>query len=458
MDPVFALEQRFLGAMRVDCGVADGTRMLVAVSAGPDSVALLRLLQRTVAAHRHPLVVAHLDHGLRPEGALDAAFVRALAAQLALPCLCERVSVPELARAAGCGWEEAARAARREFLLRTAAAQGCALIALGHQRGDQAETVLHRLLRGTGATGLAAMRPRDGALVRPLLGFARAELLAYLQRLGQTFREDASNADTRYTRNRIRHELLPLLTGFNPQIEGQLAGLARRLATEEDYWREQVEQAWQQLSPRREAGRLVLQRPGLLAQHPALRARVLRQALRLAGITGEVGQAHLAAFERLVVSSRPQGELYLPAGWVGRRYDEVWCAVAAPPPIPSAQVAVAAPGDYPLPGGGVLRVTLTTAAQGEHRGRVEFAAERVAFPFTLRRPRPGDRFRPSGMVGHRKLKDYFIAERLPREERCRQWLVAGAELLWLVGRRRCAGYEPTKGGSVLGLELLDAGN
>lgn len=454
MDLAFSLEQRFCRAMRDECVVPRGSRLLVAVSGGPDSVALLRLLCRAAVGLELELMVAHLDHGMRTESADDAAFVRALSETLQLPAIFARISVPERAAASKCGLEEAARDARREFLLQTAAVHGCALVALGHQRDDQAETVLHRLVRGTGATGLAAMRARCGNIIRPLLGFTRQELVAYLRMCEQPFVVDASNSDPRFTRNRLRQELLPLLESFNPKIAGHLAGLSRRLALEEDYWRAEVENCWPGLLVRSEGGLLVLDRLRLLALHPALRARVLRHALREAKVGSELGSVHLAAVEKLLLGERPQGELHLFKGWVARRYDELWLSSKRPEPVSDWALQILAPGEYLLPGRRLLRVAVQEHPGGENRCRVEFAADQVGFPLVVRTARPGDCFRPSGSGGRKKLKDYFIAARAPYEVRRSQLLVAAKEVLWLVGRRRCSGLLPIHGATVLSLEVL----
>jgi tRNA(Ile)-lysidine synthase len=199
--------------------------VLVAVSGGPDSLALLRGLRTLKTAGEGRLVAAHVNHQLRgAESDEDERFVRQQCEALGLPCEVGRSSVAEIADAQGDGIEAAARQARYEFLTETAHHVGARFVATGHTADDQAETILHRILRGTGIAGLAGS-PRTRALspattlIRPLLAVRRAEVLAYLDRLGQPFRNDVSNADPRFTRNRIRHELLPQLARqFNPNV------------------------------------------------------------------------------------------------------------------------------------------------------------------------------------------------------------------------------------------------
>ncbi|HKK00663.1 MAG TPA: tRNA lysidine(34) synthetase TilS, partial [Desulfuromonadales bacterium] len=229
------MHDAFCQILRKQCLLAPHERVLVAVSGGVDSVVLLHLFASCAA--RFPLTVfaAHLDHGLRPESGTDADFVRALCERLEIPLVIERVEAAETLRA-GDGLEAVARDLRRDFLRRTAARLGCGAIALGHHRDDQAETVLMRLLRGSGPTGLAAMRPRRDLFVRPLLAWPRSRLRSYLEEHDLPHVEDSSNADPLYTRNRLRHEVLPLLRTFNPALDDHLAQLAGQFCVEEAYW------------------------------------------------------------------------------------------------------------------------------------------------------------------------------------------------------------------------------
>ena len=210
-----------------------GERWLAAVSGGADSVALLAALREQLPAGR--LVVAHLNHNLRgAESDADAAWVAELCTRWGLPLIAESLPVASLSAAWGVGCEEGARRARYEFLERTARQAACAVVALAHTASDQAETVLHHLLRGTGLGGLRGIpeqRPLGAAtLVRPLLGVTREEIADYLSRLGQDYRTDRSNQERDATRNRLRLDLLPQLRAeYNPQIDRALTRLARQV-------------------------------------------------------------------------------------------------------------------------------------------------------------------------------------------------------------------------------------
>ena len=234
MHPRLPFEQHLADAWPLESW--QDVSILVAVSGGPDSVALLRALCRMKhrdhdAADSGRLIVGHVNHALRPQSNEDEAFVQQLARNLGAPCKTGRVSVA--AADTGDGLEAAAREARYQFLQTTAEDLGARYVVTAHTADDQAETIMHRIVRGTGLSGLAGIpraRPlgRAVSLLRPMLEISRTEVEAYLTSLGQSWRVDESNLDLRFTRNRIRHELLPLLAeDFNPQVKRSLLRLGK---------------------------------------------------------------------------------------------------------------------------------------------------------------------------------------------------------------------------------------
>ncbi len=256
--------------------------VVIAVSGGPDSVALLRALV-ALAQKNYAIrpVVAHLHHGLRGKAAdEDRRFVRRLAAKLHCRCIAARVDVAKMAKRAGIGVEEAGRLARRRFLAEAARDCGATKVALGHTADDRAETVLFRIIRGTGIEGLSPLAPRTvypaappkksrggslsttlrggspdpprlGAhveIIRPLIGATRSQVLAYLESVGQRYREDESNLEATYTRNRLRHELLPLLRErFNPKVDDALLRLADQAAAAGEILDDAARAVWGQI-------------------------------------------------------------------------------------------------------------------------------------------------------------------------------------------------------------------
>jgi len=431
---------------------------MVAVSGGSDSVALLALLHELAKSYPLTLVAAHFDHQLRATSAADVEFVRNICAQLDVPLHVGSEAVSALASRRGCGLEEAARFARRNFLEKAAALADCAAVALGHHQDDQAETFLYRLIRGSALSGLAAMRYRSGLYVRPLLELASAQLKEYLQARGLSFVVDESNADHRFARNRIRHELVPLLQSFNPQIVPHLNAMASRIGCEEDYWQHEVLRAFS-VCGKEQNGEVRFERGALLALHPALRMRVLRHGfIRVRGRIYGLASSHLAAVDAQLCSSVPQSDLALGGAWSCRRYDWLFLRIEPFFAADSFEVEIDGPGVFPLPDGLVFKVSLGDGAGVEGRRTVEFNAGEVPFPLRIRSFRNGDRFQPSGMAGHKKVKDFFVDEKISREDRRRIPLVeSGGRIIWIAGWRRCAGLAPKKSGeAVLRLEIFGA--
>src|SRR5690625_1796301 len=271
-----------------------GDRIIVGVSGGPDSVALLHVLTLLGAGEPTPpftLVVAHLHHGLRGASAdADAELVAALARRWGLDAVIERTDVAALARTRGVGIQEAAREARYEFFLRLAKERGADRIALAHHADDQVETVLFRFLRGTGPKGLAGIPPVRGAIIRPLIEVTRETILDHCRRYDLPFREDPSNLDMRYRRNRIREELIPLIEErYNPAFRSAMIRLARIHREEDEFLEGYAADIYRSLAqeiagPGAEGeppvpSEVFLSREALAALHPAMARRVVRRAL-----------------------------------------------------------------------------------------------------------------------------------------------------------------------------------
>jgi len=449
-----SLQKRFHKSLLKSGCIPSGSRVLVAVSGGLDSVALLTLLHHLSVPLQLHLEAAHLDHSLRPESRDDARFVAELCAGIGVHLTHERLDVTEAARQRKGNLEETARDVRRAFLLNTAQVRGCHLVALGHHADDQSETFLLRLLRGSRVTGLAGMRLINGSIVRPLLPFSRQELLDYIQSQGLEWREDMSNLDQRFTRNRIRHQLLPTLEEFNPNIRTQFVGLCEQMQQDEDFWSELVAR---ELSKHGQwlGDEYVLNRNGLLALPQALVGRLARAALAQArGDLRGITAVHTADIMMLAKEGEPQGALDLPGAWVARRYDVLVFRREAPPAVVPFGCELTSPGDCCLSDSRILSVTLEESPLGESRALAEFSAASLSFPLHVRSCEPGDRFRPSGMKGTKKLQDLFVDLKLTREERHNALvLVKDNEILWVIGMRRSEGRRPLPGESVVRVEI-----
>ena len=288
-----------------DCAVTPGSRVLAAVSGGADSVALLCFFAQIRAQYPLDLVCAHVEHGIRAEESRgDMVFVQELCQRLGVPCYTACVDAPAYAARHDCGLEDAARVLRYEFLHRTAEETGADVIALAHHAGDQAETVLLHAARGCDIQGLCAMRMRSGRLIRPLLGCTAAQLKEYLVRIGQPWREDATNADMRYGRNRVRGEVLPALEQVSPGAGRALCRLSKAAQRDEDYFSQLLD--GMDFREMRLADGVAVPRDVLLGMHPALLSRALTRLVKKAGIRPQSAGVIEAIMEAL--EDAPDGE------------------------------------------------------------------------------------------------------------------------------------------------------
>ena len=415
-----------------------GDTLVVALSGGADSTALLDLLSR-LPEYNLRLIAAHLNHCLRGvESDADQEFCREVAARYAIPFEVRRIDIKSMASKSRLNLEDAGRRARIEFLDEIRIKYGAAAVVLAHHADDQAETVLMRLLRGSGMTGLSGMAYRNTrGYVRPLLDITRSEIEQYLRWRCLEWREDASNSDTIYLRNRIRHELLPLLEGYNPAIRSCLAATASIISDDETLLSELTEQAVTETCRMRE-GRIVCSIAELRTRNTALRRRVLRHAFKqLAGTLEGVTLRHIDAVCDLMDSARPNSKLALPHGVTAvREYDRLLLMQAGGAVLETDfELLITEPGCYQLALGGSITVESTsTIPFPTDFGTMHFDLDKFPFPWLVRTFRPGDRMKPFGMSGRKKVKNIFIDRKIPPSERTRIPLLwCGDDLIWIAG-------------------------
>ena len=418
-----------------------GDTVIVALSGGMDSCVLLDILAGLKGVCSR-LVIAHLNHCLRgAESDLDEQFCLELAEQHALPFTSRRIDVAALARSKGLNLEDAGRRARIVFLDEVRTQWQASVIALAHHADDQAETVLMRLLRGSGATGLSGMSIRGNHLVRPLLTSSRSDIENYLRARGLKHREDASNRDTTFLRNRIRHELLPLLTNYNPAIRERLVTTATLLADENQLLETQASALSTKVCTTTDAG-VTFSLAHLKGEYPALQRRLFRQALTaLAGDGDHFSQRHIQSLEQLINSPRPNASLNLPRGITAlREYGILRLQKSSPVKAEVLdEMEIGGPGQYQLCNGSSVTVSMASAPlhpASLSAGMELFDLDKAPFPWRVRTFRPGDRISPLGMTGSKKLKDLFIDQKIPRGDRKRIPLFfSNNTLIWVCGMR-----------------------
>lgn len=413
-------------------------RVLAAVSGGPDSLCLLHVLWTEREARQIGRVeAAHLDHGLRgQESAAEADWVAAWCLERGIVCHVGRVDV---GARRGQSVQEAARAARYEFVARTADKIGADKIATGHTRDDQTETVLANVLRGTGLGGLRGIPERRGRIIRPLLDVTRAEVEAYNAAHGLSPRQDPSNLSAaHYTRNRIRLELLPeLRKNYNPAVDAALLRLAVIAARDSDYLAQQAAAALADVTRAEGGARLELDRAALTALHPALLGYVLRQAIeKVRGTAEGVTYEHLEAICRAVSGvSGASFTLTLPAPLCRVQVTEQAVVLsAAEQTVPAALVSAA----LAVPGEAFAEALGWTvqAAWEDHPGAVRLDADAVDLDsLVVRNRQAGDRIDPLGLSGrHKKVSDILTDAKVPRIQRERVPIVADSRsILWIAG-------------------------
>lgn len=418
-----------------------GARVVGAVSGGTDSVALVHLLRELAGGGYVDLVgLAHLNHGLRgAEAERDAAFCAQLARDCGLPLDVETIEVARLASAEGRSVEDAAREARYAFLERARVRLGGEVIAVAQTRDDQAETVMLRLVRGSGPGGLAAIAPRRGRVVRPLIDLRRADLVKYLTDRGIPWVEDSSNRDPRFVRTRVRHELLPWLAAHvNPAIVDVLARTADIAADEHRLLGELAEAARARVQDASGA----LDRTALLAEPRALQRRILRAAAApVLGRAVRMGQVD-AALEWAAQGKSRRVRL---SDLVFERLDDdrirLARADAASPPPTGWRHVVRVPGAIDVPEAGLRFAArpadAAVAARPEALGPwgVAVPASELGPEVVVRAWERGDRFRPLGAPGRKKVHDLFVDRRVRPEDRRRVPVVAAPDgrIVWVAG-------------------------
>ncbi|WP_054944018.1 tRNA lysidine(34) synthetase TilS [Paenibacillus ihuae] len=427
--------------------------IVVAVSGGPDSVALLRILHE-ISLNRTPLnlVCAHVNHGFRAESQEEAEFVRALADELGIPFELAEFDIPSIVKKSGLGPEGAAREKRYQFLIETAKRHGARAVALAHHADDQAETVLMRLLRGSGPSGLAGMRwkrtEKKVELIRPFLRINKTALIGLCQSEGFAYAMDASNLLMKYKRNAVRLEVLPMLEKYNPKVKQSLLQLSEIAGAEDEFMEANALKCFEEIVLF-EHGKYTFKRASFAAVPSALQRRLIKLILNyLSADSRTLDFSKIEAVRRGTLQEHPTvWSLDLGGGLICvRQYDTILFSSKPPQQQVSYTYRLSLPDSrlelWEI--GKAMTMTVlereSFALQGEDSGKMSawFDSDELVLPLTVRSRLPGDTIRVMGLNGSKKVKDIYIDDKIPSSERSRIPLVCdgSGNIVWIPGVRR----------------------
>jgi tRNA(Ile)-lysidine synthase len=408
------------------CECSPKERVLVALSGGADSTALLLSMHDLMKEGKiGGLFAAHLNHGMRGKAAEhDQRFCEALCTRLAIPFYTESADVPAYAKEHGQSPEQAAREVRYAFLARARERFDADVIATAHHMDDQAETLLMHLIRGSGSTGLCGMQPRNGDLIRPMLGKDRSRILSFLSARGETYCEDETNADTTATRNRIRHELLPMLKTMNPSIVQSLSKTAELIASDEALLTELADEAEDVIS--RDCG---LDRKALSELEEPIASRIVRK--RIYTSCEQVSEADIRRVLALL-PARTGTVIELTCG-ISAWTDARTLMIGRYPDALDYEVPFEPEGETIAPRGVWFseRVSSWTRPTDGYEAYLDY--DRLPKDLVVRSRREGDRFYPLGAPGERKLSDVLTDRKIPKEQRDLPLLCSENEVFYAQG-------------------------
>jgi tRNA(Ile)-lysidine synthase len=422
--------------------ISPGDTIIVAVSSGPDSICLLNTLYTLSSELVLRLVVAHFNHGLRGgEDEFETQLSSDISATMGLPFETEKAS--DLLNGSS-SLEDRARNERYSFLKKILIKHNAQKIATGHNLNDQVETVLMRLLRGSGPTGLAGIPPvREGRIIRPLIGIKREEIIQYLKIRSLPYAVDSSNNETKHLRNRIRLELIPILLEYQPRLLDHLDKFSK-IIRDEDALLESIVADWIDKSIMHDShSSISLPISALKSLPDPLKTRVIRNLLRAVSVNPyPMEYDHINSVSSLLDNERPQCMIDLPYGIIVRKtYDALHFTLKLAKAIKEFSYTLQGTGTYRLDAAGqTIKLDevdrrMTKIEEGD-LSTVYLDADKLQFPLIVRNFRPGDRFIPLGMNGHKKIKKFFIDLKVPSEKRAlTPLLISGDRVVWICGYR-----------------------
>jgi tRNA(Ile)-lysidine synthase len=421
---------------------AGGEKVLVGLSGGPDSVCLLHLLLSIKNKFMLDLSAIYIDHGLRPgETDEEVLFCKDLCESLHIPFMTKAIDVKSYAREQRMNIQEAARQLRYTTFDEASCEMNAQKIALGHTADDQAETLLMRLLRGSGPTGLAGIPPVRKNIIRPLIETERKDIEKFLDEGKIGFIIDSSNTKKDYLRNRIRLALFPMLRELNPDITETLSKTAAILRDEEKYFEIIVTKTLMKLISRKTDSRIELFLLPVESMDKVILRRVLRRAIEETKGLREISFIHIEDIIDLIKRGKAGDRLYLPGG-IRAIKGYATLILTSEPPVTLSACPLMLPGETILKEAGVLikasilEIPVEAAGTGLQTDSALFDADKLVFPLIARPRKDGDFFYPLGFGKRKKIQDFFVDEKVPRDERDRTPLIiSGEDIIWVLGYR-----------------------
>jgi len=425
--------------------LSEKDRVLVGLSGGPDSVSLLIALKRLQDALSLKLYTIYIDHGLRPkETTKEIEFCKSISETLGVGFTSRAYDVKEFAKSQRLNLQEAGRILRYRAFEEESIRLGANRIALGHTLNDQIETFLIRLLRGAGLKGLSGIPPVRGKIIRPLIETKKEEILEFLKKEGISYMVDSSNLEGKYLRNRLRGEIIPVLLKFNPNLIETLSNTIDVIGEEDRYLELAVTKTLMRLISRKDDASVELFLQPLENLDRVILRRVLRRAIsETKGLSG-IGFRHIESIINLIKEGASGDRLYIPKGIRAiKKYSTL--LITSKPPLRLSTYTLEAGGEVFLKEAGLLIVAslpLESAPQ-KTKDMAVFDAEKLRFPLIVRARAKGDFFYPEGFGKRKKLQDYFVDEKIPRDGRDSIPIVtSGEDIIWVLGLRKDERFLP----------------
>lgn len=448
------MEQKLIELLEKHDIVFDGKKIMVAVSGGPDSVALLHIFSKWRKSLDFTLLATTFDHQLRTEAKEDVAFVTKLCKEWNIPLETDTLDVRHFEEKYKVSTQVAARTLRYEKFKKVMLKHDIDYLVLGHHGDDQIETMVMSFMRTTNLSGITGIPFRrtfsTGEIIRPLLAVSKAEIEYYLERNQLSYRIDPSNEDISYTRNYVRQLIVPKLKEKNHNLHVTIQQLAETLQEDEQYLQREAKRLFEQLVQYSKNEKSATIHIAELMTYPVpLQRRIYRLTLDYLYETKipQLSYSHEQIFLSLLKQNTENKVLHFPNDLiVETSYGKILFYFKKETNLPFAISVPHIPATIPLPDGSVMEISYTKERESKREHEYICPASQLEFPLQIRTRKPGDRMRYKGLQGSKKIKDIFIDEKIPRKQRDETYIVADRkdQILWLVGIRKGIINEPTQ--------------